>query len=111
MPVKFQALTERTHSITVNHLGDDVSITYRPGQMTAGLVADMAKVAENVNAESIETLVQAMVKLVADWDVLQEDDTHLPVTAENVRMLPLDFLTTVLVSMRQAVGPEAEGKA
>lgn len=75
-----------------------ISITYKPGLVTADALAAGRRDAE------------FLADVLTDWDVMKTAKTKLPVTAENIASLPIP-LVTAMVKAVLTDGAESAGEA
>lgn len=92
MPAKLSALrTRKLPPIEVD--GGDLNIEYlRPTPQYADQCADALGTAEKSATKTVAALI---LPLIAAWDLLGDDGEPLPITEENLLMLPQDILMQI----------------
>lgn len=109
-------------------LFDDVTlnVVYKPKALTPETIDSFANIAEKLGGsrEGIESIanqdifkqLQAMssissmpviqiVSLVAEWDLTDDDGVTIPITVEDVRKLPVEFLKQVVSAINTDINP------
>lgn len=90
MPIVAAKLQESTRPVEVPFNGETLTVVYRLGQINADFFRwYIAHAAED------GSLHETILRLVANWDLLGDDDQPLPVTAEVVAPLPSVFLRVI----------------
>ncbi len=83
MSVKLIDLQKRTKTVQVEYQGDVIYVEYRVNVVTPAFVS------------SELSPVEQITQVVADWDVLDDMDQHIP-PAEVADKLPVGFLSRVM---------------
>ncbi len=96
MPIKVSHLKKSTKSLTIDWDGEKVLFAYRPGEITPALSVEMT------DEDTKAPLVFTLLKVLASWDVL-DDDTMQPIEiTEDVLMgFPSAFLNAILKAIIQ----------
>jgi hypothetical protein len=71
--------------------GESLNVTYRPNSITPELI-DRAGTQET----SAALVVSITSGLVEAWDLTDEHDKTIPVTAQEIAKLPINFLNSVI---------------
>ena len=108
MSIKMAALSGRTEATSFTFQDQDVKITYRPNYMTPERQSIMAAATEAQAAT--QGFVDLVVGMIVSWDVLDEQDEPVAVTAEFVRQLPYSFLAAVVMAAGEAMQPGEAAK-
>ena len=108
MSIRMAALSGRTQSTSFTFQDEPVQITYRPNYMTPERQSIMAAATEAKAAT--EGFVELVVGMIVSWDVLDEHDEPVAVTAEFVRQLPYSFLAAAVMAAGEAMQPGEAGK-
>lgn len=83
MPVKLGDLQKRTKIVQVEYQGDVIQVEYRLNVVTPAFIA------------SDLSPVEQITEVVADWDILDEANQHIP-PADIADKLPVAFLSKVM---------------
>lgn len=89
--------------------GDPVEriwIDYRPGELTLA-VADELKEAVATGFESDMAKIM-LTKVLADWDLQNEDGSPMGVSEEEVKSVPLTFLGLIMAGIEADSRPNAQ---
>ena len=113
MPIKISELRKETRPATFTWEEQTIHVEYRPGAVTAQMqmaAASMATIGNNADkvVEYLGDYVQAMARLIASWDILDDEDKPLPVTPELVEALPLPFVYAMFGGIMSAYSPNAK---
>lgn len=104
MPVTLSQLKANTRTIVVPYEQDEVRLTYQPSQMTPVVESE-------INAASrdgdVGPMLQAMSKLIVEWDVMEDDKKALPHTVEVLAGLPNAFLMAIFRAIQEDMAPKA----
>jgi len=79
--------------ITLVVLGEDVHITFRPSAYTPIVEDQVQRFFES--ARPGNGLARMLSSVLIDWDVLDDNNKPIEITEENLRQLPMEFLTSV----------------
>lgn len=102
MPLKLSDLQKEKRALAFGFLGETANLVYRPGAITPEF---MGKLGTLTNAE-------AVVVLVAEWDILGEDGAPLPVTDAVCAILPGEFLREVVKEViEDSAAPKASRRS
>ena len=97
MPITISHLKRNTRTIAVDFMGEQVNITYKPGEMTPALSLEMADV------ETRLPIVTVLERTVTAWDVMDDDMRPLPITRATLLELPSAFLAAVFDALMEDV--------
>lgn len=101
MPISINRTKEQTRTITVEYAGETAGITYYPHKITKSLIRETAE----MEGDGADRLAGQLVKLVASWEVLDDDGAPLPVTVEVMDGFPIDFLVAIMRAINEAAIP------
>lgn len=132
MPLKLADLGKTTRDATFTYEGSTVHLKYRPSALTARVQMSSASLvtlgrefagseddpddvkrdrlisaAESV-LEALGDYTEVLSTMVAEWDVLGEDGKPIPISAEVIRDLPLDFVYEMFGAIMKANNPNAK---
>lgn len=102
MAMTLSKVQDKTTTTTVLWDGETVDVGYRPGMVTAALLEQVQAAAARDDMGVIGVLFS---KMLAWWDVLDDDGERIPVTAEAVSQVPLDFAMAVLKAVQGTMRP------
>jgi hypothetical protein len=129
MPMRLTDLMKNTIPITFDYEGQTCNLEYRPSAITMKMhmaaaqlmlmnkEADIAETdaeavvaAHRVNQAEAQidgfgSFAEAVVALVAKWDVLGEDGAPIPITQETMVRLPRDFVYAIWAAIMAAYAP------
>lgn len=111
--MKLSSLVAATKNVTVQYGGEAVHLVVRASAITSKLLADLALLAEAEGGKAIAAQVnevpELLVRLVASWDVLTDDEQPFPLDAEQIaEQIPFDFQVACI---RAATGSMGEASA
>jgi hypothetical protein len=90
---------------------DVVNIRYRPGALTLGALKRLESAAASKDFKP-DVFEDLLTPILVSWDLLQDDGTPLPITAEGLDQLPLEFIGELISTLNTATKPDKdEGKA
>lgn len=93
MAMKLKDRHKITKVVTVEYDGEAVDVTYRPAMITNQTNVDArTSDANSFNAEWIS-------RVVAEWDVIDEDGSKFAPTVDNARRMESLFLQAVIVAI------------
>jgi len=106
MPIKISDLAAKVRHLTVDlGEGDQLTISYKPNALT--LADEQALVDAQADGTATAKVADQLCKLLVLWDVVDEDDTPLPITPETMDTLPGAVLASVLTAIREDQSPNA----
>lgn len=101
MAMKLKDRRKVTKTVAVEYEGETVDVTYWPAKITNQTNTDARDAdASAFNAEWIS-------RVVAKWDVIDEDGGEFPPTVENARQLESLFLVAVITAIYGDMRPNA----
>lgn len=104
MAIGFSALKGKLRTINVNYLGDNVAITYRPGEMTPRKTSEIVEQAQT--GEVANPTVELLLNALVSWEIVDDQGKELPVTRELLEDAPGPFLNAI----SEAIGEDARPK-
>lgn len=105
MPISLSRMQSNTQTISIPYFEDTVSITYKPSEMTPVVEA---QIREASNAGDEKVMLEVLSRLVVSWDVLDEKEKPIPVTAKTMATMPSAFLTAIFTGIRDDMVPKAK---
>lgn len=127
MPIRLSDLAKATRPASFNWEGETCNLEYRPSAITTQMQfaaasitmlgkddpapddpdAQRARGVERAGAlvEALGDYIDAMVKLLASWDVLGDDGAPLPIERETLTNLSLDFVYAMFGAIMAAYNP------
>jgi hypothetical protein len=92
--------------------GEDevVEVVYRPGALTLEIADRLRELQDS--PFQVDAALVLLEPMLVSWDLLDDNNEPLPVTAEGIKQVPLQFLGKLIEKMQASgtVDPE-EGKA
>lgn len=104
MPMTVAQLKGNLRTINVTYFEDNVTVTYRPGELTPTTSSELQ--ARIDSGESSNATVDLLCRAVVKWDVMADKDEMLPITPENLGALPGPFL----LAIAEAIGEDGRPK-
>jgi hypothetical protein len=112
--MKLATLKKGVHRIYVTVPGEDgapdeqVWVDYKPGEFTLEVSERLIETVRGGedDPEQILVLKYMLAPCLHDWDLEDDDGIHMPPTEDNLKRVPLSFLTRILFSMRDDVTPD-----
>lgn len=101
--MRLSELTAATRTIAVSYLTYTLNVTYRPGVMTPD-EDDRIQAARETNTAT-DALIDLMSRLLAAWDVVDDDDKPLPVTPALLRSMPSGLLLAIMAAVQADMVP------
>jgi hypothetical protein len=134
MPISLRKLAGTTAQTSFEYAGETVNLTYYSDRYTPALVGDLMALAAmggidpnelalmeagasrfqeivGWTPKALSAIIDALVTLVAAWDVEGDDGEPYPITHESLSVLPFTFLTEVLTAVQAATSAMPPGKA
>jgi hypothetical protein len=105
---KFEKATPET---SIKMLGEDVKLTYHLGVTTAPWIDELQN-ALSGNAAT-DALLEKACELIESWDITDEKGKELPITVENMKLIPMSFIGRMVRACMNdaALGASDEEKA
>ncbi len=103
MPIRISNLVRDRRMVTIPIDDETVTITYRPGGFTPETEDRLRTFADDQRGGA--ALVALLADCLIDWDVLDDDGKPLRPTAENLRRLPMVFLSQVAQAIAEDMRP------
>lgn len=115
---RLDSFRSKTETQTFNIDGEPVEITYTPGRITGADLERLGNLDLEADADfsALYNLVEKSIQawditgpLVVDGEELVPDGEAIPVTAEYVRHIPVDFLGDLMATVQEAsvAGPKS----
>jgi hypothetical protein len=92
--MKLSQLVEDRRTVTIPVGTGTITLGYNPGGVTPRMFA-MADEAQD-GTVNIANMVAMMVPMLIDWDVTDDDDRPLPLTAAGLMDVPIQILVKVM---------------
>lgn len=113
MPIRISDLRKETRSVSFEWEGETVNLKYRPGAVTAQMqmsAAGIATLGDNAGlvVEYLGNYIESMASLIAEWDVLGEDGTPIPISVETMELLTLPFIFAMFGAIMGAYNPNGK---
>lgn len=104
MPITFAQLKANLRTINVTYYDDNISITYRPSELTP---RGNAEIQERIDAGDGENVVvETLCRTIVNWDIMESDDVMMPITVENLSRMP----GPLLLAISEAIGEDGRPK-
>lgn len=93
---------KKQRTVTVEFEGDSLTVTYKPMVITPAFTEEIA----GVNGDSLRAFHERMIlRLVADWEVLDEEGQRILPSEEFLHTLPIAFLVAVTDAIWNDIRP------
>ena len=104
---RLSKLRERLEPFKIEIAGETISGHYRPYSITGKRLEELTKrIADDGNATKANA--EAIAELVADWDLMGEDDKPIALDVETLaENVPPSILTLILVGLGNQQAPPA----
>lgn len=89
MPIRVSALTADRRTLKVAFGDDALSITYKPSAVNA--VQEARELEEREKGQHLMAQARSLAEIVTSWDLQDDDGKPLPVTADVIAPIGLDF--------------------
>jgi hypothetical protein len=118
--MKLSDLTSKTKPVTLDYNGEIVTMTVRCQLITPKLIADLGVLDDLTvdSAERMHAVSEHLARLVASWDVLEDDGSMFPLDVDRLTAeIPVEFQMRCLLAAVQvmqvgeAPAPEKQAKA
>jgi len=103
MPVSITHLVRDRRTVTVPVGDEHLTITYRPGGVTAETEARLRQYADDQRGGA--ALVALLTDCLVEWDLLDEAGKPLPINAKVLSSLPTLFLNQVVQTITEDMRP------
>lgn len=101
MGLRLEDLKTDTRTVTVAYRGHELHVTYKPSAYTPTFIRDM-RIRPDGETQA-EALVPMLTVLVQTWDLLDDKEKPLPITAELLGTLEIPFLNAIGTAINQDV--------
>lgn len=99
MPINLKTVMTNTAEVNIDYMDMSMPIRFKPGIITGEWLDRMS------SDESINGVANIIVDLLVDWDVEDGEGIKLPVTLDNIKLLPLPLLKSIITACTEAVTP------
>lgn len=105
--MKLSTVKSERKKLTANFddLGD-LHITYVPGMLTPEVEDELQEALEQPGSGKF--VCEFASRLIEEWDLLDDDDVPIPLTAEGLKQVPIPFMGDVLAKIREDMNPGEE---
>lgn len=93
MPIRVSALTADRRTIKVDFGDDTLNLTYKPSAVNA--VQEARELEEREKGQVLLAQARSLAEIITSWDVQDDDGKPLPVSADVMAPLGLDFTAKV----------------
>ena len=101
--VKLSSLFQEQVDATVDWLGHEIVISFRPGQVTAKKLSEVLPSGETDEDGNLlpaaKSSHQWLSEIIAGWN-LENDDGDLPITEEGLQSLPYSLVAAMVRTVR-----------
>ena len=98
--VKLSGLVGKRLKLRVKWQDEEVNITYKP--FTQAQLNDLTKVEDNDDDENAKRGTAGLIcDSVIEWDITDDDGAMLPLTIDNLLILPMPLLNAMTGAMGQ----------
>ena len=105
MPIKIGDLSKEVREISFVFADETVNLSYKVGKYTGE--AELRLSEAQTDKQPVNGLVNLLDGMLVSWDVLEDDGKPMPVTVENLRRLPVNFLAEVANTITEDMRPNA----
>lgn len=100
--MKLSSLKNKTRKTQVTIDGESAEIEYRVHALTVDFLVEIKELGD------LESIVAQVERVVARWDVLDDNGNEILTTREAIlaNKIPMDFLTAVLVAVTEDLRAE-----
>lgn len=93
MPIRVSALTADRRTVKVSFGDDALTLTYRPSAVNA--VQEARELEDREKGQHLMAQARSLAEIVVSWDLQDDDGQPLPVSADVLAPLGLDFTSKV----------------
>ena len=105
MPVSLSQLQNRRKTVEIEYDTETVQVVYNPAAITVKTLQELTSGDDKAHA-----LIRNLQLFMVDWDVEDGDGNKVPISAELLEELPIDFLVAISEGIDKDVQPgEAKG--
>ncbi len=105
--MRLSTILAPTLTVPVEVYGESLSVTWRPAALTPALEARVGDVADQPASAQTAVLVEVLSRLLAGWDLTEDDGSPVPTSVERLRDLPTAFLWAVYGGLSAEAAPKA----
>jgi hypothetical protein len=98
MPLDLANIASNKAHVTVPYGGSEVKVTYKPAVITSAMITESDK--------SDDGTIAFLISAISTWDVLN-GKKKVPLNAEALQQLPIQFLRAVMLGILRDRGDEA----
>ena len=114
MPIKLSDIVAAKRWIDVDIAGEKVKVAYKPNAITLRRSAELEHLISRIDDDpDIDTgaeIARMFCDLVAEWDIMGEDDEPYPISVESLQDFPANILTMLLQAVQEDVDGGADSK-
>lgn len=100
MPISMAAAKERTRTVEVEYAEETAKVWYYPHRFSKTMLREVTEAGDGV-----DKLIAQLVLLVAKWEIVDANNTPLPVTQEVLSEIPLDLLNEIMRQINKVQAP------
>ena len=106
--MKLSDITAKTKTVSFDYSGETVNMDVRTQLITPKLIADLGELEEQkLTPEALRAISEHIVRLVATWDVQEDDGSVFPLDVERLEAeIPVGFQMHVLMAAVDAMGED-----
>jgi len=103
--MRLSQMQETVAEATVKWGEHTIAFGYHPAKVTPASLDAMLDQAED---EDVNVLSDALLPLLASWEITDDEDVPLPITADTLRTLPFALLASFMASIQEGMLPPDE---
>lgn len=106
MGVRLSDMKAKVKESQITWDGEAVDFAYKPNEFTMELADQIDAAAKSEDTNVVSMLLSPVIEW---WDVLDDKDKRIPVTADAMRQFPLNFLLALMRQITADQDPEHKG--
>lgn len=99
--MRLSDLQKKKKSLTVEYAGETLTVEYRHATYTPAFLDRMGD----------KSVSDVLAELLSSWDLTDDKDKPLPISAEQLNNLPVPFLRAVWDTVREDIYPNPDSTA
>lgn len=104
MPISLAQLKANLRTINVPYFDDNLSVTYRPSELTPQITAEIQ---DRVEAgEGNNVAVETLCRVMTAWDLMSDKDKMVPITPDELSALPGPLLLAIFEAIAEDGRPK-----
>lgn len=107
MALKLQNIRDNTRSVRVIIGGETLNLTINPGYLNQEVLDQYREASDEGDHD---TMAYVFGNIVREWDLLDENDDVLPISAETIRTVPSLVLNRVWDEIAGLISPKSRKK-